>query len=139
MEWQKTPGGTVREWEGGSICRRASTTPEWSHCPWGTKPLEWILRMRECRGKADGRGGDRNLPTNRSSGGNDKRMGGPRTALPPRPQQGTAADTNIAGTRPRNTAGTDGNRPEHGALARCEYGLLAPIGTAVDPSDQGRP
>ena len=55
----------------------------------------------------------------------------------PRPQQGKMADNNIAGTKLRHTAGTDGARPEHGALARREYSLLAPTGTAVDPAAAG--
>ena len=56
------------------------------------------------------------------------------TAAPPRPQQETAADTNSSGTPHRHTAGT---RPEHGALVRRKYGLLALAGTAVDPSNVG--
>ena len=58
-------------------------------------------------------------------------------APPPRPQRETAVDTNSAGTPPRHTAGTDGARTEHGALARRKYGLLVPAGTAVDPADAG--
>ena len=46
-EWRKTLGGTVREWEGESSCRRASTLPERKHCPRGTKPQEWTLRATE--------------------------------------------------------------------------------------------
>ena len=42
-------------------------------------------------------------------------------------------------TPPRHTAGTAGTRPEHSALARHDYGLLAPAGTAVDPADGGTP
>ena len=52
----------------------------------------------------------------------------------PHPQQGTAADTDSAGTPPRHTVGNDGTRPEHGALVRREYGLLATLGTAYAPS-----
>ena len=51
-------------------------------------------------------------------------MGGPRTA----------ADNGSAGTQTRHTAGA---RPEHGALPRREYVLLALTGTGVDPSDLG--
>ena len=61
-------------------------------------------------------------------------MGNLVTAAPPRPQQETAADTNSSGTPHRHTAGT---RPEHGALVRRKYGLLALAGTAVDPSNVG--
>ena len=55
----------------------------------------------------------------------------------PRPQWGTAADNGSSGTPTRHTSGTDVARPEHGALARREYGLLSPTGMAVDPADAG--
>ena len=58
-------------------------------------------------------------------------------ALPPRPQRIMAADTDSLGTPTRHTAGTDGARPKHGALARREYGLLAPTGTAVNTAAAG--
>ena len=48
-----------------------------------------------------------------------------------------AAVEDSAGTLIRHTAGTDGARPEHGTLAHREYRLLAPTGTAVNPSDAG--
>ena len=48
-------------------------------------------------------------------------------------------DNGSAETSLRHTAGTDGARPKHGALAHREYGLLAPAGTAVDPADTGDP
>ena len=64
-------------------------------------------------------------------------MGGPETAPPPRPQQGTSADGNSAGTLLRNISGTNSARPNHGVLARREYGLLAPTGPAVDPAATG--
>ena len=32
---------------------------------------------------------------------------------------------------------SDGARPEHGALARCEYGLLAPEEPAGEPAAAG--
>ena len=82
-----------------------------------------------------GQGGDEPLPTTQATGaqGNGGRdnepIGGPRTAEPPRPQRGTAADNGIAETPPRHTAvtsGTSGARPEHGTLARRKYDLLAP-------------
>ena len=62
---------------------------------------------------------------------------GRRTAPPPLPQRGLAADNGSAGTPTRHTSGTDVARPEHGALARREYGLLVPTGAAVDPADAG--
>ena len=47
IEWRKTPGGTTREWEEESSCRRELAPPEWKHCHGGTKPLEWPLRAKE--------------------------------------------------------------------------------------------
>ena len=58
-------------------------------------------------------------------------------APPPRPQLGTAADINIAGTLPMHITGLDSARSKHGALARRKYSLLAPPGMAVDPSGVG--
>ena len=72
-------------------------------------------------------------------GGNNKSMGRPRMVAPPRPQPGTAADDDSAGTLPRHTAGTNVARPKHGALARRKCGLLAPTGMAVDQADAGDP
>ena len=66
-------------------------------------------------------------------------MGGPQTAELPCPQRGTAAEDGSAENQPRHTASTDSARPEHVALARCEYGLLAPVGMAVNQSDEGDP
>ena len=57
MKFWKTPGGTAREWEGESSRRRASTTPEWTHCPRVKKPPEWTTQARECQGRTD-RGGE---------------------------------------------------------------------------------
>ena len=76
----------------------------------------------------------------RSQGSNsseDRPMGGPRTAEPTGPQQGTAADDGSTEDQPRHTSGTNGARPEYGALARRKYGLLALAGTAVDQVDAG--
>ena len=90
-----------------------------------------------------GRGGDGNPPTTRATeaqglgGGAKERMGGPRMVAPPHPQQDMAADIKIAGTLLMHTAGTDSVRPEHGALTRHKYGLLAPIWTVVDPAAAG--
>ena len=47
-------------------------------------------------------------------------MGRTRTTAPLRPQRGTAADNDSGGTLFRHTAGTDGARPEHVALAHLE-------------------
>ena len=53
------------------------------------------------------------------------------------PTQGHGSRRWQCGTPTRHTAGTDGARPKHGALARREYGLLAPKGMEVDPADTG--
>ena len=61
-----------------------------------------------------GRGGDGNPPTTRATkvqgagGGDEVRMGRPRTV----------ADIDSAGTLIRHTDGTNGARPDHGALVR---------------------
>ena len=112
--------------------------------PWGDETLGVATAGDGVPGEGGrGQGGDETPPTTQateargSSGGVKARMGRPRTAAPPRPQQGTAADTNSAGTPPRHTSGTAGARLKHGVLARHEYGLLAPPGAVVDPSDTG--
>ena len=69
--------------------------------------------------------------------GNEKAIGGLRTAEPPLLHQSKVADNGSAGTLPRHTTGTGGARHEHGALVRREYGLLALEGMAVDPADTG--
>ena len=43
----ETPGGTAKEWEGDSICHRASTPPEWTHSPGGGETPKW-------QGRTDG-------------------------------------------------------------------------------------
>ena len=85
-----------------------------------------------------GRGEERTPPTTQATKarGDDSRdeesMGGLRTAAPPLPHQGMAVENNSTGTLLRHSAGTDGARPEHSALACRKYGLLAPMGTAVN-------
>ena len=37
--WRENPGGTAREWEGGSSRHRALTPPDWASYPGGKKPL----------------------------------------------------------------------------------------------------
>ena len=92
-----------------------------------------------------GRGGDNPPPTNRATGAqghdkkNDESIGGQKTAALLCPQRGTAADNRRVGTPTRHIYGTDGARPKHSALARREYNLLAPTGTAVDPANAGDP
>ena len=68
----------------------------------------------------------------RAIGRDKERTGQQRTATLPRPQQGTAAVRDSAGTLLRHTVGTEVARLEHGALARRKYGLLALTGQAVD-------
>ena len=66
-------------------------------------------------------------------------MGRLRTADPLRTQRDTAADDGRMENLQRYTAGTNGAMLKHGMLARREYGLLTPAGTAVDPADAGDP
>ena len=70
-----------------------------------------------------------------ASGGSDKQVGGPRTVLPSHPQKCPAADNGGAWTPDRHNTGTDGPRPQDGAIARHTCGLLAPTGTVVNPDD----
>ena len=76
-----------------------------------------------------GWGGEPPPPTVRSTrsqgdcGSKDEWMGGQRTGKPLHPQRGTAADNGSIGTPTRRTAGTDGAKPKHSALARREVRL----------------
>ena len=94
-------------------------------------------------GNGQGGGGDGNPPTPQSTeergagGGAEEKMGRLRTAAPPRPQRETAADNGSVGNPIRHTAVTEGARPENGALARPEYGLLTLTVSAVNPDDVG--
>ena len=103
--------------------------PRWDKNPGMTTAGEGVLGEG-----GRGRGGDKTPPTTQAteargaSGGAKERIGGPRVAPPSHPQRGTATYTNSVGTSLRHTAGTDGARPEHGALACHKYGLLVPTG-----------
>ena len=66
-------------------------------------------------------------------------MGKTRMEEPTFPHQGIVEGNGSVETPSRHTSGTDGARPKQGALARREYGLLAPSGTAADPADAGNP
>ena len=117
-------------------------TPGVTELSWGDKNPRVTTEGEGVPGeKGRGWGGDGHTPTTQATeaqgagGGNGKRMGGPRMLAPPRPQQVTKAETDRMGTLPRHTAGTDGARPEHGALACRKYGLLALTGTAVNPAN----
>ena len=58
-------------------------------------------------------------------------------APPTRPKRGKTADNNSVGTPIRHTAGANGARTEHGALAHHKYGLMPLTGTEVESSDAG--
>ena len=55
-------------------------------------------------------------------------------AAPQIPHQGTAEVGKGEVIPHRHHNGADGDRPEHGALVRHEYGLLAPEKPAGDPA-----
>ena len=87
----------------------------------------------ECWGRTDGGGEGKELPPTtrateeRGAIGDDEVMThGPGKAAASSPQQGTAADEDIAGPQKRNSDRTDGARPKNGMQLRREYGLLAP-------------
>ena len=79
-----------------------------------------------------GRGVDRNLPTNRAteesgdSGGDEGMTRGPGTAVLLIPQRVTAADEDSVGTLHRHSDGANGNRPKNGMQWRLKYVLLEP-------------
>ena len=92
-----------------------------------------VTTMGEGEPREDGQGRGRNEipPTTQANGAqgdggdNNEWMGGPRTVAPLQPQRGTAADNGSTGTLRRHTAGTagtNGARPEHGALVRRNDG-----------------
>ena len=122
--------------DGGVKLPQGNNTPEVTELPWGDETPR-VTTAGAIKSKEDGRGrgGDKNPPTTRATrahgdgGGDNGPMGGPRMAEPLRPQRSMAADNGSAENPLRNTAGTDSARPEHGALARPKYGLLAPMRT----------
>ena len=142
----ENPQGSQQGVGGGVESSQGTDIPGVAEFPRGDKnPGVTTVGEREPREEGRGQGGDGNPPTTRSTGskgagGSDnERMGGTRTAPPPRPQRGTAVDDSSAGIPTRNTNSTDGARPEYGALARREYGLLAPTRTAVNLADAWGP
>ena len=108
-------------------------TPGVYELPKGKKNLGVATNGNGVPGKDGwGKGGDRNPPTTRETGaskassGDEGRTGGLGTAVPPHPQQGTAADGDNVGSTHRHTNGADIARPKNGMHTRREYGLLAP-------------
>ena len=127
----------VESWQG-------IDTPGVAELPWGDKNPGVNTEGEGLPGEyRRGRRGDRNPSTAqateaRGAGGRDnERTGRPGTAVPPRLHRGTSVEGDSKGTLRRHTAGTYGAKPEHGALARCEYSLLAPTGPAVNPAAVG--
>ena len=67
-------------------------------------------------------------------------MGGPRTAEPPGPHRGTAADDGSAETPPRQSEGAGSARSKNGMHPRRKYDLLAeeaPEGGRDNAGDTG--
>ena len=90
-----------------------------------------------------GRGGDRNSSSTRETEGNtatsngEEMASGQDSAAPPSVLRGTEEEgigESTQGSTQRHSKGAAGARPKHGALARREYGLLAPERPAGDPS-----
>ena len=142
----KTPWGSCQGVVGGVGLPQGTDTPGVNKLPRGDE-TPGMTTAREGTPRADKRerGGDKKPPTTRATGaqgygvGDNESMGRPRTAALPRPQRGTAADDSIAGTPPRHTAGTNGARPKHSALAHHECALLGPTVTEVNQADVGDP
>ena len=142
----ENPWGYRQGVGGGVELPQGTNTPGVAELPlWDKTPGVTTTGKGIPREDGRGQGGDENPPTTRATGaqgnsdGEDESMGGLRMAAPLRPQRGTAADNGSAGNPTRYTAGTDSARPEHGALVRRKYGLLAPMGTEVDTADVGDP
>ena len=95
-----------------------------------------------------GKGEDGKFSANRDTEGNittccgEEMASGEDTAAPPsalrRTAEGGRGGIKQVSTQ-RNSDGTNGARPKHGALARRKYGLLVPAGTVVDPYNVGDP
>ena len=140
------PRGSLQGVGGGVELPQVTNTPGVAELPQGDE-TPGVTTTGEEKPRKDGRGwgGDNTPPTTQATkaqgagGGYDTCMGGPRTAPPPHPQKGTAEDNCRAGTLTRHTVGTDGARPEHGALACREYGLLAPTVMVVNLANMGDP
>ena len=129
---------------GGVELPQVTDTPRVAELPRGDKnPRVTTASEIVLREVGRGQEGEEKPPTTRATraqgddGGDDERMGGPRTSAPPHSQRDTVAGDGSAGTPTRHTASTDGVRPEHGAIARREYSLLAPTGPVVYPSHAG--
>ena len=139
----KPGGGTARECEGESICRRASTPPEWTRCPGGENPRSGHQGRGNAGRELTGQGGDGNPLTTRAtkesgSGGGNKYMArGPRTAPLPRPQRVTAADKDSEVPQSWQSYCADGTSPKNGIHSRREYGILAPEEPEGDPDNVG--
>ena len=123
-ELRKTHVRPVSEWEGGVELPQGTDTPGVTEFPQEDKN-HGVTTTGKGSPVEGGRirGWDETPPTTGATGAQgaganaDKWMGEPRTALPPRPKRVTAVDNSSTGTPTRHTAGTDGTRPEHGALA----------------------
>ena len=88
------------------------------------------------------RGGGNSPATRYTKGSNntssrEDMASGQEPALPSSTQRGTAEGEILWVSTQRHLDGTNGTRPEHGALVRHEYGLLAPEEPAGDLAAAG--
>ena len=142
----KNPQGSRQVVGGGVKLPQVNDTPGVTELPRGDEtPGVTTAGARRPREDGRGWGGDKKPPTTRATGatggggGDEGPMSRLRTAETPRPQRVMVADEGSAETPSRHTSGTNSARPNHGALTRREYSLLAPVGTAVDPADKRDP
>ena len=136
--WRKPPGEIAREWEGGSS-RQGASTPWSGRVARGYETSRVTLDRDGILGEdGRGQGGDRNSPATRyteASGdsSSDKEMASGLAPAPsPIPHQDTETGRGSEVSMHRHLEGVYGANPEHGALARREYSLLAPEDPAGD-------
>ena len=120
---------------------RGTDTPGVEEFPWGEETSGVNLKGNGVPGAdIQGRGGDGNSPATRDTEGSSNLSRGEEVAsrqepaAPPSPHRGT---TEVEIGEVSTERHPDGARPKHSALARREYGLLAPAEPAGNPAAAG--
>ena len=143
-EWWETRGGGCQVLGWGVELLRGTDTPGVKELTRGDKTSGVTLKGDGVP-EADtrGRGGDGNSPAIQDTGGSsnisrgEEMVSGQEPAPPPSPQWGTEEEERGEVIPQSHSKGAGGSRPEHGALARREYGLLVPEELAGDPDAAG--
>ena len=137
-------GGDCQGVGGGVKSPRGTDTPGVEELLWGDKTSGVIPEGDGVTGTGrQERGGDRNSPATRGTEGSTNTSRGEEmksnqepAVLPSKPRGTKEGEIGEVSTQ-RYSDGTSGVRPEHGALARRKYGLLAPEEPAGDPAATG--